>query len=167
MTLVSVLLVCRRAGRSKNTLLTIMLTTYESERKRVKKWYKKIFMHLISTCAFNANIINNKLSADMTSLQFRRSIIEESIAKYHEPFEKKRSRTRVLPSPLRLTDRHFIVTVPATEKKDKPSRRCVVCSENKIRSENRYMCGDCNVGLCVVPCFMYYHTKKVFKNTFE
>ncbi|XP_047141066.2 piggyBac transposable element-derived protein 4-like [Hydra vulgaris] len=170
--------VVNRAGKEKNIPLVIheynknmggvdrsdqMLTTYESERKRVKKWYKKIFMHLISVSAFNANIINNKISPNMTSLQFRKSIIKESIVKYHESVEKKRSRTRVLPSPLRLVERHFVDAIPATEKNIKPCRRCVVCSENKVRSDTRYMCVDCNVGLCVVPCFKYYHTKENFK----
>ena len=72
---------------------------------------------------------------------------------YSENTINRWSRTCILPSPLRLTERHFIVTVLATKKKEKPSTRCVVCSENKIRSETRYMCGDCNVGLCVVSCF--------------
>ena len=120
-------------------------------------------MHLISVCAFNANIINNKLSPNMTSLQFREYIIKESIVKYHESIKKKRSRTRVLPSPLRLIERHFVDAIPATEKNMKPSRRCVVCSENKIRSDTRYMCQDCKVGLCVVPCFKIYQQKKNLK----
>ena len=77
--------------------------------------------------------------------------------------EKSRSRSHVLLSPLRLTERHFIGTIPGTEKNVKPSRRCVVCSENKVRSETRYMCIDCKVGLCVVHCFMYY-TKENFKS---
>ena len=108
-----------------------MLTTYKSERKRVKKWYKKIFMYLISACAFNANIIKNKLSSKITSIQFRELIIKESIVKYY--LEKSRSCTHLLPSSLQLTENHFIETIPATEKNIKPSRRCVVCSENKVR----------------------------------
>ena len=82
---------------------------------------------------------NSSYSPNMTSLQFRESIIKESIVKYHESIEKKRSRTQVLPSPLRLIERHFVDAIPATEKNMKPSRRCVVCSENKIRSDTRYV----------------------------
>ena len=48
-----------------------------------------------------------------------------------------------------------------------PTRRCAVCSVNKIRKDIRYYCKDCDVGLCVVPCFEYFHTKTDFSNVFE
>ena len=121
----------------------------------------------MSICAFNGHIISNRNGSQLTSLQYRKSIIEESISKYQESFAKSKSRRRILPTPLRLTDRHFMEYVPATKKKTKPSRRCAVCAANKIRSESRYQCGECDVGLCAVPCFMYYHSKTNCNNIFE
>ena len=47
------------------------------------------------------------------------------------------------------------------------SKRCALCSANKIRKDTRYYCKDCDVGLCVVPCFEYYHTKTDFSNAFK
>ena len=38
-----------------------MLTSYEIERKRVKKWYKKVFHHLVNQSVFNAHIVHMRL----------------------------------------------------------------------------------------------------------
>ncbi|CAK9832788.1 Histone-lysine N-methyltransferase SETMAR [Anthophora retusa] len=40
-----------------------------------------------------------------------------------------------------------------------PNRRYVVCTAKDKRRESRYECKDCNVGLCVEPCFRIYHTE--------
>ena len=56
--------------------------------------------------------------------------------------------------------------IQPNEVKKTPSRRCVVCSANKSRSESRYICVPCDVGLCVDPCFEIYHTKRDFANIF-
>lgn len=65
----------------------------------------------------------------------------------------------------RLLERHFPDVIPATEKKEKPTRKCIACSkirdsQGKIkRKETRYMCPDCDVALCITPCFKIYHTE--------
>ena len=55
----------------------------------------------------------------------------------------------------RLQGRHFSSKIPATEKKQKPQKRCVVCYSKDIRKESRYQCGNCKQkpGLCPAPCF--------------
>ncbi|CAK9830500.1 PiggyBac transposable element-derived protein 4 [Anthophora retusa] len=60
-------------------------------------------------------------------------------------------------NPLRLIERHF----PSLYKPPRKNRnrRCVVCTANDKRRESRYECKDCNVGLCVEPCFRIYHTE--------
>ncbi|CAH1967215.1 unnamed protein product [Acanthoscelides obtectus] len=61
----------------------------------------------------------------------------------------------------RLTERHFPELVPRKEGKKSATRRCKVCSQTKAgikkRKESSYMCRECDVGLCVVPCFRIYH----------
>ena len=63
----------------------------------------------------------------------------------------------------RLKERHFPDFVPATEKKKNATRKCKVCTANGKRSDTRYQCNECDVGLCVVPCFKLYHTRKNYK----
>ena len=45
-----------------------MMTSYDVERKRVKKLYKKIFNHLINQCAFNAHILHKVKGGRLTPL---------------------------------------------------------------------------------------------------
>ncbi|XP_076621314.1 uncharacterized protein LOC143341872 isoform X4 [Colletes latitarsis] len=64
----------------------------------------------------------------------------------------------------RMEKRHLPETIPPTERNSKPVKQCVLCSRKryqngeKIRKETRYYCPDCDVGLCVAPCFRLYHT---------
>ena len=144
-----------------------MLTSYEIERKRVKKWYKKFLYHLVNVCVFNAYIIATKLGSKVTQLQFREELIE-SLFLENQNIGSSRKRGRQTTSNLaRLTGRHFPSFIPPNEIKENPSRRCKVCSKNNFRKESRYQCKECDVGLCVAPCFEYYHTKKDFSKNFE
>lgn len=45
--------------------------------------------------------------------------------------------------------------------------RCAVCCRKsvngkKVRKETRLWCKDCEVGLCISPCFKIYHTLRNF-----
>ena len=74
----------------------------------------------------------------------------------------------------RLKARHFPSYIPPTEKKDKPTRTCVVCSAkekylrktnqqqktDRKRKETSFECRKCGVPLCVAPCFEAYHTEQ-------
>ena len=59
-----------------------------------------------------------------------------------------------------LKDRHFAEVKPATEKKEKPQKRCVVCWKRKVKKESRYQCGQCDDR--PAPCFMIHHTKAIY-----
>ena len=60
---------------------------------------------------------------------------------------------------------HFVMNIPATNKKRFPRRRCKQCSKKTdvngkpVRKETRYLCKLCQVPLCLLPCFEEYHTK--------
>lgn len=65
---------------------------------------------------------------------------------------------------LRLTGRHFPRTLQPREnmKKKKVQKACHVCSHTtrrqKKRSDTLYYCHECDVALCIEPCFEDYHT---------
>ena len=56
--------------------------------------------------------------------------------------------------------RQFLELVPLTDKKEKPQKRCVVCTKEKKRKESRYQCKTCSnhPELCPVSCFEVFHT---------
>ncbi|GIY03723.1 piggyBac transposable element-derived protein 4 [Caerostris darwini] len=103
-----------------------------------------------------------------TQLEFRLDLIDRVIEKYHSGLNFHRGRPGSVPNPLRLTERHFLEIIAPTDKKLRPARQCAVCcskrNENgkRIRKETCYFCPDCDVGLCITPCFKLYYTQKDF-----
>ncbi|XP_054291012.1 protein bric-a-brac 2-like isoform X3 [Macrosteles quadrilineatus] len=83
------------------------------------------------------------------------------------PGNYRAGRRRRADSPFRLMGRHFpqYVTSASVNKKN-PQRQCIVCGKTSLqqqrRKESRFMCGPCNVGLCLVPCFEIYHTQPIY-----
>lgn len=149
-----------------------LLTSYPTERKRRKVWYKKEFCHLLNRIALNAYILFNKDNPEMATdhLQFRIKLIERILESHHKPGHlPKRGRPSLDElNPLRLSGRHFVKFIPPTDTKQAPTRRCKVCCSKSgpdgktIRKETRYYCNECDVGLCAVPCFEIYHTKSKY-----
>lgn len=141
------------------------LSSYVVPRKRGKKYYKKIFFHLLDLAMWNAFVLYQKSGGVMDSLDFRLEVIKLIIEKYKVTSTSRSGRPSVVPTPLRLSARHFPAFIPPTEKKENPTRQCYICSKKKdangkkIRKETRYMCSNCDVPLCVIPCFRIYHTE--------
>ena len=138
-----------------------MLSSYDCEHKRVKKWYKKSFMHILNAIAYNSFILKQKIdTSNETHLDFRKklilSLVENHCINYSTP---KKGRPVIIDS-VRLSERHFVKNVPSTAERPNRTRRCKVCSTNGVRCESRYECSDCDDGLCVVTCFEIFHTKK-------
>ena len=140
------------------------LHDYPVTRKRGKKYYKKIFFHLLDISIYNAFVLYQKDGGKKHHLDFRLTLVEA----YHSESKTTKLGRPKKPGPLRLTERHFPDYIPPTEKKAAPTRCCAVCCNQrdskgkKRRKETRYYCQKCNVGLCVVPCFKIYHTELNF-----
>lgn len=143
------------------------ITFYPVVRKQQKKYYKKIFRHLMEQCLWNAYVLyKQRADKPLSHADFTWKMVDEILAVHHPSAlpAKTGRRSATVVNPLRLTGRHFIDYCPPTENKQNPTRMCVVCcskvdqSRKKIRKETRYYCPDCDVGLCLVPCFKIYHT---------
>ncbi|GBL75918.1 PiggyBac transposable element-derived protein 4 [Araneus ventricosus] len=141
------------------------LSYYPVARNQQRKYYKKIFRYLLSQAVWNAFVIFKKNRGKMRQVEFRMKLIERLIevtvcnpSTRRGPFPKSEENV------VRLTGRHFPFYVDESESRKK-SRKCVVCSlkinENgkRVRRESRFECKNCNVGLCVAPCFEIYHTE--------
>lgn len=145
------------------------LHDYPIIRKRGKKYYKKIFFHLLDISIWNAFVLYKKNGGEKSNLDFRSKLVERLIQNYHSEINIKKSGRPKSSGILRLTERHFPSFVPPTPKKEAPTRYCAVCCSKRDnkgkrkRKESRYMCNTCNVGLCAAPCFEIYHTKENFE----
>ena len=148
------------------------MTFYPAVRKQQKKYYKKIFRHLLEQCLWNAYILHKANSENpLAHSEFVWKVAEQIFAKYQTPsgVENRPGRRAVdVVNPERLTGRHFADYIPPTAKKAAPTRMCDVCCSKrdrngkKVRKETRFHCPDCDVGLCVVPCFKIYHTQHLY-----
>jgi len=58
------------------------------------------------------------------------------------------------------------IGIPPTEKKARPTKRCVVCYKNNRKKETVFWCPECEAALCVEEYFKAFHTKLNFKVRF-
>ena len=65
------------------------------------------------------------------------------------------------PPSFRLTGRHFPAKLGFTPSGRPSQPGCVVCSRKKGNGQKSttYKCKQCDLPMCVVPCFELYHTK--------
>lgn len=115
-------------------------------------WYKKLFFHIMDLCLLNAHIIYLKTTGKKVSVaNFQLEVIRQLLETHKMVIRKKRA--VVSDSRLQI-EQHFM------EKTSPAKHRCIVCAKKKQRKETVYMCKQCQVPLCVVPCFGIYHTEK-------
>lgn len=116
--------------------------------------YKKLFFRALDISIFNANIMMRSVHPKKPLIDFRLDLVKqlvESTGGYKS--------SRVVHVPLRQSGPHHIGYNDPTDKQVHGSRRCHVCSKSKDakRARTSYKCIQCNISLCVVPCFEKFH----------
>ena len=53
-----------------------ILTSYLTDQKQVKKWYKKYFFHMINTCVFHCHINASKIAYNKSQFNLREQLID-------------------------------------------------------------------------------------------
>jgi hypothetical protein len=130
------------------------------ERKRMNKWYMKLFRRLLNAMVLNSLVIyRQNIGQNIDHIKFRMELVEGLLVKYsvQHRMSGNHDGDKTIK---RLMEHHFPRRVPPTEKKCKPTRQCVVCSRHNKRRETAYYCQDCDVTLCVNGCFEACHTRK-------
>jgi len=145
---------------------TDMLLSSTECVRRTLKWYKKLFFHIIDMSMLNAYSAYKTVTGTHISLaNFQLTLVNEILQKYKSSVKTTPSKgKKIISTDSRLSERHFPDLIPQTSSK-KQRRKCFVCShktEGKKRTDTLYQCNECNVGLCVVPCFKIYHTQQTF-----
>ena len=123
-----------------------------SSAKKSMKCTTKVTFHFIEETVLNSFILLDKVIGTKRFLQFKLLLIRQMLG------DVTRERNfQSLPN----ADRQFLELVPANDKKEKPQKRCVVCTKEKKRKENRYQCKTCSnyPWLCTAPCFEVFHTE--------
>jgi hypothetical protein len=130
--------------------------------RKSKKWYKKLFFHMLDLSVFNSYLLYKiNTRKKMRFADYRLQLIRGMLETYSTP-KLTIGRPAVTYPPTRLTARHFPCLIPQTTQRKAPQKFCVVCAHTdrrlRKRTNTRYMCKDCDVGLCIVDCFEEFHT---------
>ncbi|XP_043587262.1 piggyBac transposable element-derived protein 4-like [Bombus pyrosoma] len=126
------------------------------------KWHKKYFLHLLDITIFNCLVIWNSCHEDKKSFrEIKEDIISGLLEKYLTPSKSfhREIRKSWRKFPFYIKFRCYPKRIPSTQKRYHPLKRCVLCKENNLGKQMSYLCNNCNVPLCIIPCFGLFHTR--------
>jgi len=135
-----------------------MANSYSMDRRKLK-WTTKLFFHLQDLTVLNSWILLSSCGAQYTHQDFRlllvRNLIEEAGKSQDHPTPSLIGR----PSAVAAN----IVWLESRHNQDWSAKstqlHCRVCSSRHQRKTTVDKCVKCDIGLCMVSCFMDYHTK--------
>lgn len=90
-----------------------MAATYCSVRKYVK-WYKKLYFYVFDMAVLNSFFTYKELGGKLKIVDYKIKLVKEILSSCVLPKYSTRGRPHSLPSPARLSGRHFIVALLAT-----------------------------------------------------
>ena len=123
----------------------VFLQPYFLERKKMTKWYIKLFRRLLNITVLNCMVIcqansgQNKIDLFKFRVELVHALLTEHQSESVRKFQGHQSTDKNVP---RLVERHFPETIPPTEKKARPTR-CVMCYKNKRRKEAVFWYPEC------------------------
>ena len=105
---------------------------YMVERKKMTKWYVRIFKRLLNTTVLNSFVVYRQvMGRNIQQLSYRIQLVDGLFMKYVCAEEMwsvlgRQASDNTVPW---LTERHFLRKVAPKTEKSKPQRRCTVCSK--------------------------------------
>jgi len=141
------------------------LLSYYGFSHRTVRWWRRAFLFLLDMAAVNSYILYTIQHPDkkrrLTHEQYRIQLATDLLtaAGVRLPSHGRRS---VSQPAARLTERHFPTTIGRNEVGRPIQQDCTVCSHRRGRGRKTttYKCRECNLPMCVVPCFELHHTKR-------
>lgn len=144
-----------------------------SVSRRSRKWWMRLFFFLIDAALVNSYILYSSVAAGnaVSTLQFRSTLFRQLVAGFSARKRKSslegsswirrrrdhksgRKRGHGVPDDVRLDSvgKHWPKYIPNF-------RRCRFCSSKQNNKRTRLSCAQCDVPLCIVPCFEEFHTR--------
>jgi hypothetical protein len=157
--------------------LSDQLMNYYNFLRRSKKWWRKLWVHLLNMIIHNAFVLNKKFGDNkkLAHYEFREEIALKLIEK-SGPARDIPSDNGHIPLPLlpgRLDGRHFLEKIPKGNRDRILPKGCKVCKVTKKDKRNgkgeefvkytTFMCDICKIPMCSTPCFKVYHTERDYE----
>ena len=145
------------------------LLSYYGFSHRTVKWWRRAFFHLIDLAVVNAYILycdaphsGRRFTHEQFRIELAKGLLMSVAVNTVEDMPRATGpAARSLPPPARLSERHFPGKLTDTASGKQRQTNCIVCSGKKGRGRRTttYTCKQCDLPMCVVPCFELYHTK--------
>lgn len=153
--------------------LSDQLLTYYSFLRKTGKWWRKLWVHMLNMLVLNAYILNSKFGErKLNHSDYREYIAEYLIRQANKTYESVDIDNFLLSD--RLFGRHWPMKLERNHSGRIVPRRCKVCyvglKENMLTGKPRktkstsYKCQQCNIAMCIDPCFRIYHVEKDYKS---
>ena len=137
----------------------MLLSLYKTKCK-TKKWYHRIFFHLLSLSVVNAWTIYREIGGNSSLLDFQMNVskclinnVSTSDDENIEPLAKRRSAVKAsqVPHEIRYDQKnHWPIQLDGTTQR---------CKNPGCNRRGRFICSKCQIVLCVVgsKCFTQFH----------
>lgn len=144
------------------------LLSYYGFAHRTVKWWRRAAFHLFDMAIVNAYVMHTTSSPSkkLTHENFRIELAKELLLEASVDVTAEMSlppgrQQNPLPPHARLTERHFPDHLPCGGNGKILQRECSVCNRKRGRGRKTttYKCKECNLPMCIVPCFELHHTK--------
>ena len=153
--------------------------SYYPFTRKTHKWTNKFMLYMFQICMYNSFVLYSLKHPEgrySTMRSFMDSVIKAWTTSYFVPIgpqiptgpemprgPRPRRAPRMSDPQTRLSpfraEKHVPIRLKPNAKKQEPTRKCRVCTANKVRHETRYQCRICHVPLCRNICFKRYHTE--------
>ena len=143
-----------------------LLSYYGFSHRTVKLWRRTLF-YLLDMAVVNSYIVYAEKNPDkrrrLTHEQYIVQLATDLLSVAGNTPRTALGRHRQSSQPAaRLTEQHFLATLGHNQAGRPIQEDCSVCSKRKGRERktSTCMCRECNLPMCVVPCFELHHTRK-------
>ncbi len=146
------------------------LLSYYGFGHRTVQWWRRAFFFLLDMAVVNGYICytlqNPDRSRRLSHEQFRITLAKDLLhlagCELNTGMIHHGPPRQTLQPAAHLTECHFPTTLGKNEAGRPLQRDCFICSRKKGRGRKTttYKCRQCDIPMCVVPCFELYHTKK-------
>ena len=149
--------------------------------RKSMKWWRKLFFHLLNMILLNSYILNKKYGdKKLKHEEYMEYIgnylldtsLEDSTCTPQRAIYNKSDKSR-------LVERHFVTRIRRNiHNRSAPTPQCKACNFTKNqmarlgfeprplpRKTTTFWCPQCEVPLCVTPCFETYHTVDDYRAT--
>ena len=134
------------------------MANYYSVSWHTFKWTTKLFFHLPDLTVLNSWLLLSSSGAKYTHWDFTlllvRNLIKEAGKSQVHPTPRLVGRPSTATTNVMRLESHYNKHWPV---KSSTQLCCCLCSSRSQRKGAVYKCARCDVGLCMVPCFVEYH----------